>query len=221
MNLLSVSTRFVAAAAITTAFAGTSASAVNLFANGGFEIAGTGPAPAEGWQAAADGYSLSTDAFSGEFALQLSSAPLNAAVALQNSVEDGGLPGITPGDNPLLSFQAKGFAGSTGNVLFQLSYLDATGNILVSSGLQFFQGLINENTYTEITFDLGVVPLGASAAFIEFSQGIGPINGTDLLAGTVLIDDIVLEGVAIPEPTSLALLGLGGVAMLARRRRQA
>ena len=30
------------------------------------------------------------------------------------------------------------------------------------------------------------------SAFIEFSQAIGPINGDDLLAGTVLIDSLSL-----------------------------
>mgnify|MGYP001803533636 CR=1 FL=1 len=160
MNLLSFSTRIVAAAAVATAL-GTSASAANLIANGGFENAGT-TTPAEGWQAAANGYSLSTDARTGNFSAELASAPLGAAVMLQNSVEDGGLPGLTEGDNPLLSFYAKGFAGTTGNVLFALRYLDGTGNILADSGLQFFQGTINESTWTEITYDLGAVPVGAS-----------------------------------------------------------
>jgi hypothetical protein len=140
---------------------------------------------------------------------------------LQNSVGDGGLPGITPGDNPLLSFFAKGFAGTTGNVLFSLRYLDGVGNVLATSGLQFFQGSINPSTWTEVTYNLGVVPLGAEAAFIEFSQAIGPIDGVTNLAGTVLIDDVVLLGEAIPEPSSIALVGLGSVAFLARRRRQA
>jgi hypothetical protein len=105
--------------------------------------------------------------------------------------------------------------------LFSLRYLAAGGGILATSGNQFFQSSINTSTWSEITYNLGVVPVGATSAFIEFSQGIGPINGVDLLAGTVLIDDIVLSGQAIPEPSSVALLGLGGVALMARRRRRA
>ena len=195
--------------------AGTS-QAVNAFDNGGFETVGT-TFPAESWQAAASGYSLSNDARTGNFALELSSPAFNAAVALQNNVEDGGQPPLVVGDNPELSFWAKGTAGGTGNVNFALRFLDGTGNILYDSGLQFFQGSINTSSYSEITFTPNPVPTGAVAAFIEFSQAIGPIDGGNP-AGQVLIDDLSLE--VIPEPASLALLGLGGLAMLGRRSRK-
>ena len=212
----------VAAAALALCGGAVQAQTVNGFANGGFETVGV-TTPAAAWLQAASGYSLSNDAHSGSFSAQLASAQFNAAVMLQNSIEQGGLPALTVGDTPTLSFWAKGFAGTTGNVLFALRYLDGVGNILANSNNQFFQGSINTSAWTQISYNLGAVPVGATAAFIEFSQGIGPINGTDLLAGKVLIDDLYL-GVAapVPEPESYALMraGLGVVGAIVRRRRR-
>ncbi len=199
---------------------GAAQATVNGFANGGFETPGANPPAAQSWLPAASGYTLSTDARTGTYSAQLESPQFNAAIMLQNSIEQGGLPALVEGDTPELSFWAKGFAGTTANLVFQLRYLDDDGNILANSGEQFFQNSINPNTWTEITYDLGAVPTGATAAFIEFSQGLGPIDPDGgLFAGTVLIDDVYLG--VVPEPASLALMGLGGLALVARRRRRA
>lgn len=190
------------------------------FFNGGFETPGT-TTPAAGWTPAASGYSLSTDSFSGSFAAELASPELNAAVFTQNSIEQGNQPPLVEGSNPLFSFQAKGFAGTTGNVLFALRYLNDDGVILSDSGNQFFQTQINPIAYTEISFDLGVVPAGATAAFVEFSQAIGPINGQDQLPGSVLIDEISLvDPTAVPEPGSASIVLLGGMGMWLQHRRK-
>jgi hypothetical protein len=216
----------IVAAAALTLCAG-AAQADNGFANGGFEAGAGVSTPAANWLAAASGYSLSTDAHTGSFAAQLASPAFNAAIMLQNSIEQGGLPALTVGDTPVLSFWAKGTAGTTGNVLFALRYLDNVGNILYNSTNQFFQGAINTGAYSLITFAGGVVPAGATAAFIEFSQAIGPVGigagGETLLAGRVLIDDINLEvAAAVPEPESYAMMlaGLGVVGSIVRRRRR-
>lgn len=211
-----------AAAAVLLAVGAATAHAANGFANGGFEVAGVGT-PAASWLTAASGYTLSSDARSGSFAAQLASPAFNAAVMVQNSVEQGGLPPLTAGDTPELTFWAKGNAGGTGNVLFALRYLDGTGTILANSGNRFFQGNINENGWTQISYSLGAVPAGAVAAFIEFSQGIGPIDAGNP-AGRVLIDDLNLAVTApVPEPTTYGLLlaGLAAVGIATKRRRTA
>ena len=172
----------------------------NLFANGGFEESGAAGAPvtpALAWLNAASGYTRSTDARTGTYSAQLMSPAFSAAVMLQNSAEQGGRDPLVVGTSPTLRFWAKGTAGTTGNVLYALRYLDGTGNILATSMNQFFQGSINPDTWTEIVFNLGAVPAGATAAFIEFSQAIGPIDPTatpiPFLPGQVLIDDLTLR----------------------------
>ncbi|MFN3168829.1 MAG: PEP-CTERM sorting domain-containing protein [Phycisphaeraceae bacterium] len=209
-----ISAKSLLAVAVSAAFVTSGASAVtaNAFANGGFETPGTSPGPAEAWLPAALGYTLSNDANSGNNAALLTVGTPNAAVILQNSVENGGQPPLIPGEIASFSFYAKGQVSDTGNVLYSLRFLDSVGGIVLNTGNTFFQGDINPNTYTQIVAPDVVIPAGASAAFVEFSQASGPTANP----GNVLIDDVVLS--TVPEPTSLALLGLGGLAALRRRR---
>jgi hypothetical protein len=214
----------VAAAAL--ALCAGAAHADNGFANGGFETVGTTSAAAS-WLGAGAGYTLSTDSYSGNYAAQLMSPAFNAAIMLQNSVDQGGLPALTAGDTPVLSFWAKGTAGATGSLTYALRFLDSIGNILYTSNNQNFGGAINTSAYTKITFNAGAVPVGATAAFLEFSQAIGPVGtgpaGENWFAGKVLIDDLNLRiATPVPEPESYAMMlaGLGVIGFIARRRRR-
>jgi hypothetical protein len=229
MSLKSLS--IVAAAAL--ALCGGAAQAANGFVNGGFETAFPSPVapqgPAADWLIGAAGYTLDTvaaDAHSGSNSLVLASPAQNTAIAVQNSVKDGGLGPLTVGDTPVLTFWAKGTPGATGNATFQLQYLDGTGNILYNSGSQSFGGSINTSTYSQITFAGGVVPVGATAAYLQLIQAIGPIGtgpaGENWFAGRINIDDVNLAVAAVPEPESYAMMlaGLGVVGGVVRRRRR-
>ena len=184
---------FAAATMVSNSF---SVAFIELFGNVGFEIVGT-RTPADAWLAAAAGYTRSTDSHSGTYAAQLASPAFSAAIVLQNSIEQGKRPPLVVGTSPVLTFWAKGTAGATGSLTFALRYLDNVGNILYNSMNQNFSGAINTSTYSKITFNGGAVPSNATAAFIEFSQAIGPIGtgpaGENWFAGKVLIDDLSLR----------------------------
>ncbi len=197
---------------------------INVFSNGSFETNGgvNTSNSATSWLGAASGYTISSDAQDGSFSMRLASPAFNAAVALQNSVDNGLNPILDPstwGTTPTLSFYAKGFAGGTGNVLFALRYLDSVGNILANSGNVFFQGSINTSTWTNITLSSLIVPVGATAVFLEYSQGIGPIEPPNLLAGEVLIDNVSLVANVVPVPAAVWLFGSAlGVMGVMRRK---
>ncbi|MGK0500877.1 MAG: hypothetical protein ACJAYG_002531 [Oceanicoccus sp.] len=208
------------AAAVLLSSSVSQAAIVNGFANGGFET-GT-PFAADSWASVASGYSISGYSRTGARALRLSSRPVSAAVALQNSIEDGGLPPLTAGDTPDFSFWVTGFQGTTGNLTYALRYLDSDSNILADTGAVNIGNLISWNEWTFISDSLAV-PVGATSALVEFSQAIGPIgtsvDGIVFDAGTVIIDDVwlgVVETTAVPVPAAAwlfgsALLGLAGI----------
>jgi hypothetical protein len=212
----------VAVAMTISAAAAQAAPVVNGFANGGFETAGT-TTPAAGWIGPDAGYTrVSTESHSGSWSARLDSPQLFAAKVIQNSVDDGGQPPLTAGDNPLFSFWAKGFVGTTGDFQWALRYLDSVGNILSDSGLQTGQQ-ISATQWTEFTYDLGVVPVGATAAFVEIVQAMGPIDGVNLLKGEIFVDDVFLGVTAVPVPAAVWLFGSGlvGLVGVARRKKAA
>ena len=217
----------IAAVAVITLSAGT-AQAANVFANGGFEISGGGD-QALGWTSApgTGGYTRVCGGAgrTSDCAAQLMSPALNAAVALQDSVAAGQTP-LVAGSNPLFSFWAKGYEGDTGVLNYKLSYLDDTGAILSSSNEQPIALNDNRDIWTQYNFDLGSVPAGANAAFIEFSQAIGPIgfdppSQMEFEGGTVFIDDVTLGVAAVPVPAAVWLFGSGllGLIGVARKKK--
>jgi len=70
-------------------------------------------------------------------------------------------------------------------------------------------GVNNANTFT-----LQGAPLGSSSSVTSFSVG-----GTTLGAGVTAGPGVTFTVVGIPEPASLGMMGLGALALLARRRK--
>jgi len=65
---------------------------------------------------------------------------------------------------------------------------------------------------TATTQKLGTGDIVSAGVFIA------DYTGTDGDGGGIF-DNFKIEGIAVPEPSSIALLGLGGLGILARRRR--
>lgn len=211
-----------------------SAATSNGFANGGFETANSAANPgggvtyfAQGWLAAPTGNPAlwSTDAHSGSHAALLTNPNgFGGSTLFQNSIDHGGLPALDAaniGSIPTLSFWAKGDVSETGNVLFSLRYLGANGDILGTSGNQFFQNLLSTSSWSEIKYQAGAIPAGTVALMLEMNTAVGPLLSNRQNA--VLIDDINLSVMtaAVPEPQTYALMlaGLGLIGAAARRRR--
>ena len=208
---------YAAAALVPNTFAVAAAPVIELMANGGFETAATlANQFSKGWRGTnSRPATLATDARTGASAsaLAVPDPGFGGSGLVQNAVDDGGQPSILGqyvGKTTLLSFWAKGNASVTGNVNYSLRYLDSTGNILNTVVNTSFQGLINPNTWTRITYSGPAIPAQTSAIFLEMTLAVGPTGvqppgncGVDPLTGApnpcdngqarVLIDDVSVQ----------------------------
>ena len=107
-------------------------------------------------------------------------------------------------------------AGLNYNVRFYVLLTEGgTVDFTVTDGAGFISRTgLNRTTL----FD--AVPLSSNAIFEGVSaDGSGNIAVNVSSTGSQSIEAVVLEAVAIPEPTTTALLGLGGLALILRRRK--
>jgi len=189
--------------------------------NGGFETAsGSYTTGALGWSdnsgAAAGTTASATRSTSSPFA---GSAELT--LAYNNTPTPGGGPASiaqsdifsTPGGSEIFSFEAKAVTVGAENNQFQIQWFNASNGFLGASGFQSFQGGLT-SSYSLQSFSL-TAPANTAGALIQFLQA-GSAVPSD--AGVTLIDNITLA--PAPEPATLALAGLGGVAALSLFRRR-
>ena len=136
----------------------------------------------------------------------------NSFVGLQQQVL------VNPGDTYTFGFSAEQDAGLDVGIEYRIEWHDTA---TASNELRPFRveqplGATFGSTYSSFSVS-GVAPAGAvvGRAVIALQSFQG---GTQ---GVVRIDDTSFVGppVAVPEPTALALLGLGGLGLVVRRRR--
>jgi hypothetical protein len=108
------------------------------------------------------------------------------------------------------------------------AFIDSDNDAIFETQLFNFQGASNSAYIDQVVPSLGQL----SGAFQTFTVNIPQpssgflnlqiqqFNDTSSLNEATGIDNIVVTGEAVPEPASLGLIGLGGIALLARRRRQ-
>ncbi|MCB9852570.1 MAG: PEP-CTERM sorting domain-containing protein [Phycisphaerales bacterium] len=216
-------TTFLAMGIIAIAYsAGSARVAADLIANGGFEL-GTG-ADADNWsqfEGATPPALASVDRVNmmqatGDWAMELSVTGSTLSVGTNAEIQQlTALNSITPGASYDMSFLAKAANIGPGVVVFmEVQWLDSDGSdgggVKGSSGLVQFAGSLT-NVYQLFGFTGIVAAPGSDAAQVDIRMNGGAFDGSD---GLIYIDDVTLT----PEPGSLALLAIGGMALLRRRR---
>lgn len=214
MNLLTLSTRFVAAAAIATAVSTTASAQIELTTNGDFE---TGDLT--GWTqfevTPGDQTVTSTNPSSGTFAGSIANGAVTSNSLFKQANIGIGL--VNPGDEITIKFDARGEYAVPGGVAFAEFFSELSGGGVSAGGILGGAPLaINGDpaVWTSFMFTQIAGPDVSGGVTLQLGATTGPAGGTNMFYDNVSVS-------IIPEPASIALLGLGGVAMLARRRRQA
>lgn len=191
------------------------ASAVNLLSNPGFEApdaSGGDVYASDSWFGFNDVFTTTAAANTGSQALKIFGPffPGGGAGAVQP------IGAVAPGEivnANAFAFTPAGDALTPSNfAVVKIEFLDAGSNIVgFNESVQINTGNLPVDTWTQFSAS-GVAPANtATAQVVLVHVQLDPVTG-----GSIFFDDAYAE--VVPEPTSLALIALGSVAMLRRRR---
>ena len=192
------------------AFAG-SAAAQNLSVNPGFE---TGDFT--GWTdfLSPDASIQNDTPNSGSFYARIDNQNDAGAAAIMKNANVG-IGQVNGGDEVEVRFFARGSAG-VGGVHFAELFSELSGGGVskteILGGAPLFPS--SPTAWQEYVFTTTVGPDVSGGLTLQFNAATGAVGGS---FSTLDVDDVSIT--VIPEPSSLALLGLGGLAVVRRRRR--
>lgn len=202
-------------AAALVALCGQTSFAANMLVDAGFESGafvddGSGVGK---WQPFADGSVGNTSEITstmprtGSFSAELDLVNPNGFAGFFQDIT------AVPGEAAEWSVWAKDTSGSNGQgIEMRIEYRDSVNNVEVSRTGNLVPGALGAQ-YELITLN-DVVPAGADTARVVFAiQSFGAAPPQE-----IFVDDAYAFA-GVPEPTSLALVGLAGLGLAARRRR--
>jgi len=203
--------------------------AVDIAANGGFEIAGADPTLSANWNAFANGAAGTQSVrdpgapFAGQFAHTFAAFGENgigaAAGITQNSAAQA-LPSLAPGTSLSMSFAGNYTLGPGGVGFYDIRILNGVGAIVSQAGLQVInastQGYQVFNSPVIVVPAFGAAPNDTYSAFVEFSVAAGAFPGSSAQAS---IDNVVIEGTLVPAGSVTSAFGVAALWLGSRRRR--